>query len=72
MADDESESIQVWCARVEGKLDGISLQLHAQTVVSGDHESRIRMVEQKIWMITGGLMLVAAAGGSSFIYLFSR
>lgn len=69
---DVSEPMQVWCTRVEGKLDTIAEHVTDIRSDVKDHESRLRALERKTWTAYGGLSLLSVLGGSSFIYLFNR
>ena len=49
------------------KLDDI---LEAHGILSGDHEDRIRRLEQHKWMIAGGLIILNAAIGYALVVYF--
>lgn len=57
--DDTGTAVVIALTRIETKLDTV-------TTGHGDHETRIRLLERKIW-IAAGITGAVAAGGATFL-----
>jgi septal ring factor EnvC (AmiA/AmiB activator) len=65
----ELRSLSNGVTRVETKLDGIAQGLTDLGKDVADHETRIRVLEQKIWRAAGSAAVLAAGGGLLAQYL---
>ncbi len=54
---DAVHSIDVRLAGMDSKLDVLGL-------TSSDHETRMRVIERRLWMLAGAAAAVGSAGGS--------
>lgn len=59
------ESLEVTLARIETKLDGALTQ-------GVDHESRIRILERKIWQTAGLASVLGGGGAAAFAQFLSK
>ncbi|MFI1562214.1 hypothetical protein ACH4ZX_03970 [Streptomyces sp. NPDC020490] len=65
----ELRSLSDGLTRVETKLDGIGQGLTELGKDVADHETRIRVLEQKIWRAAGSAAVLATGGGLLAQYL---
>lgn len=66
------DETQVILARLEGKIDGIGLQLVNQAVQVADHEARLRAIEKKMWSWAGAIGLLSTVSASSALYIVTQ